>query len=219
MGATIFICGDSTAASYGPEQAPLTGWGQVLPELLPGATIVNRAIAGRSTRTFLNEGRLDAIGTLIRPGDALLIQFGHNDGGNKPERHTEPWGDFTDNLNRFVDFALEHGARPVLLTPICIRLWRDGALQPSHGEYLEAVRALAAKRGLPLIDLYEASRAVVSGLGERGSRALYMHLAPGEFPGWPEGSVDDTHTRRAGAEAFARAVADALPGLGIIEGA
>ena len=180
---------------------------------------MNRAIAGRSTRTFLNEGRLDAIGPLIRPGDVLLIQFGHNDGGNKPERHTEPWGDFTDNLNRFVDFALERGARPVLLTPICIRLWRDGALQPSHGEYLEAVRALAAKRGLPLIDMYAASRAVVSGLGETGSRALYMHLAPGEFPGWPEGSVDDAHTRRAGAEAFARAVADALPGLGIIEGA
>ena len=213
----LFICGDSTAASYGPELAPLTGWGQLLPGYLPGATVVNRAIAGRSTRTFIQEGRLSAVEKELDKGDVLLIQFGHNDGGDKPERHTQPWGDFTDNLNTFVDAALSRGARPILMTPICIRLWRDGALQPSHGEYLDAIKAVADRRGVALIDMYAESRQIVSGLGEADSRALYMHLAPGEYPGWPDGKVDDTHTCRRGADAYAAAVAKAL--TPIIKGA
>ena len=69
MSVTLFICGDSTAASYPDAQAPLTGWGQALCGLLPGVAIDNRAIAGRSTRTFLNEGRLGAIEPLLKAGD------------------------------------------------------------------------------------------------------------------------------------------------------
>lgn len=206
----LFICGDSTAASYGPELRPLTGWGQRLPEYLPGVEIVNRAIAGRSTRTFIGEGRLEAVERELEAGSLMLVQFGHNDGGDKPERHTEPWGDFTDNLNAFVDAALRHDARPVLMTPICIRKWEAGKLLPSHGEYLDAIHALAQRRQVPLIDLYSVSSDTVRRLGDEASRALYMHLKPGAWPGWPDGSKDDTHTCARGAGLYARAVADAL---------
>ena len=123
----IYICGDSTAAGYTPELSPLTGWGQVLPELLPGAAIENRAIAGRSTRTFLAEGRLRAIEAALEPDDLVLIQFAHNDEGDKPERHTEPWQDFRANLNTFIDAALEKGARPCERAAGCqtLPLWKE----------------------------------------------------------------------------------------------
>ena len=88
----IFICGDSTAASYDPEKTAMTGWGQVLGSFLPGIGTVNLAMAGRSTRTFLEEHRLDPVGLQARPGDLVLIQFAHNDENEKkPERYAAPW--------------------------------------------------------------------------------------------------------------------------------
>ncbi len=95
---TIFICGDSTAASYKPEQAPQTGWGQALPEILPGVRVENRAAAGRSSKSFLAEGRLQKIETELRPGDLLLIQFTHNDCSDLVWRHTDPWTSFYHTL-------------------------------------------------------------------------------------------------------------------------
>ena len=212
---TIYICGDSTAASYKPEQAPITGWGQVLSELLPGVRVENRAMAGRSTKSFLSEGRLQKIEAEIQPGDLLLIQFTHNDVNELVWRHTDPWTSFYHNLEIFVDTAILHGARPVLLTPICLRNWRDGRLQESHGEYPEAVRVLAAQRNVPLIDLYEKSTALVREMGDEESKKLYLHVEPGVYPAYPNGNVDDTHTKRAGAEAYAQVVAEGLRELGV----
>lgn len=200
---TLYLCGDSTMASYSPDQAPMTGWGQMLGKLLPGVRVENRAVAGRSTKSFLAEGRLQAIEKEIRPGDLLLVQFTHNDMNDKPERHTDPWTSFRDNLNIFIDTALKKEAQPVMVTPLCQRIFADGVLQDTLGEYPRVIRQLAEERSLPLMDLYAESRRVVSGLGAEKSRALYMHLAPGEFPAWPEGKEDDTHFRREGAETWA----------------
>ena len=194
----------------------MVGWGQVLSRYVSGWTVMNRAFAGRSTRSFLAEGRLRAMEADMAPGDLLLIQFGHNDASDRPERHTEPWTSFTENLRVFADTAQAHGCIPVLLTPICIRCWREGRLQPSHGEYLQAVRALADVRSLSLVDLYEASFRAVEALGEEGSKAFYMQIPPGLDPRYPEGLKDDTHTRRAGAEYYARVVSKSLRALGLI---
>ena len=211
---TIYICGDSTAASYKPEQAPIMGWGQALGELLPGVRVENRAMAGRSTKSFLSEGRLQKIETEIQPGDLMLIQFTHNDVNELVWRHTDPWTSFYHNLEIFVDTAILHGARPVLLTPICLRSWRDGRLLESHGEYPDAIRVLAARRNVPLIDLYEKSTALVREMGDEESKKLYLHVEPGVYPAYPNGNMDDTHTKRAGAEAYAQVVAEALRELG-----
>lgn len=212
----IYICGDSTAASYDPQETLIVGWGQLLADHLPGVTVKNHAKAGRSTKSFLAEGRLSLFEDELRPGDLLVIQFAHNDEGDKPERHTEPWEDFTDNLNIFIDTALAHGAQPVLMTPICMRVYQEGRLQPTHGEYLQAMRALAKKRDLPLADLYEDSFRIVESLGEEGSKALYMHLAKDQDPRYPDGKADNAHTRRAGAEAFAQAAARELRALKLV---
>ena len=206
----VFICGDSTAASYDPKVTVMVGWGQVLGDYLPGVEVLNHAMAGRSTKSFLAEGRLDRLDGELGPGDLLLIQFTHNDENEKPERHTEPWADFTDNLRHFIRFARERQARPVLLTPICMRVWENGALQPTHGEYPAAMRAVAEKESVPLIDLYEESLRIVREAGEEGSKTLFMHVAPGEDPSHPEGLSDNAHTRRKAAELFAAYVAECL---------
>ena len=212
----IFVCGDSTAASYNPAETRMVGWGQLLGDFLPGVTVVNLSMAGRSTKTFLAEGRLEPAGQ-ADPGDLVLIQFAHNDENEKkPERYTAPWTEFTENLRVFIRFAREHGAVPVLLTPICMRVWQDGKLQPTHGEYPAAMRSVAEEMNVPLVDLYTESFRIVESMGEEGSRALFMHFAPGEDPAYPDGSQDNAHTKRAGAERFAAAAARELKALGLV---
>ena len=172
-------------------------------------------MAGRSTKSFLSEGRLQRIETEIQPGDLLLIQFTHNDMSDLVWRRTDPWTSFYHNLEIYVDTAILHGARPVLMTPICRRSWREGKLLESLGEYPDVIRILAAQRNVPLIDLYEKSARMVRELGDEASKRLYLYTDKGVYPAYPNGSADDTHTRRAGAEAYARMTADALKAFGL----
>lgn len=195
----ILICGDSTAATFDPKETPIVGWGQLLADHLPGVEVLNHAMAGRSTRTFLQEGRLDALDGLIAPGDLVVVQFGHNDGGNKPERHTEPRGDYTENLRIFIRFIQARSGVPVLMSSICVRIWENGVFQPSHTPYREAMKDLAKAEGVPFADLYADTVSIVTSLGEEGSRALYRD--------------DNTHTLRAGADLFAAAAARLLEPL------
>lgn len=207
----IFICGDSTAASYKPEQAPITGWGQVLGELIHGVQINNHAMAGRSTKSFLAEGRLSAMEPELQPGDLLLIQFTHNDMNPLVWRHTDAHTSFVNTLSIFVDTARLHGAIPVLLTPIPIRSWQDGVLADDLlGEYPVAIRRLAVSKGVPLIDVLEEGQAALRDMGEEATRALYMNVEPGKYPAYPNGSKDDVHTQHAGAALYAQIVADGL---------
>ena len=213
----IFICGDSTAASYSADETQMVGWGQLLEEYLPGVCVINLAKAGRSTKTFLAENRLQPAEEQANPGDLILIQFAHNDENEKkPERYTAPWTEFADNLRHMIRFAREKNAVPVLLTPICMRIWQDGKLQPTHGEYVAAICAVAKETDVPLIDLYSESFRIVESMGEEGSRELFMHFSHGEDPGIPEGMEDNAHTRRAGADRFAAVVARELIGMGYI---
>ena len=212
----IFICGDSTAASYNPSETRMVGWGQLLGDFLPGIPIVNLAMAGRSTRTFLAEERLQPA-EQAGAGDLILVQFAHNDENEKkPERYAAPRTAYSENLRYFIRFARERNAVPVLLTPICMRIWQDGKLQMTHGEYPAAMRDVAEEMKVPLIDLYTESFRLVEAMGEEGSKALFMHLAPGEDSAYPEGLQDNAHTRRAGAERFAAAAARGLQALGLV---
>lgn len=214
---TIYVCGDSTAASYTPEQAPITGWGQVVGEFLPGVNVVNKAMGGRSTKSFLADGRLSAIEAAIQPGDLMLIQFTHNDGSDLVWRHTDPFTSFAANLALYVDTARLHGATPVLLTPIPRRCWRDGELIDLHGDYPAAIRLVAMQKGVPLLDITRLGMDALRALGEDATRPLYMHVDAGLYPAYPDGSKDDTHTQRAGAELFARITAEQLRAQGLIQ--
>lgn len=212
----ILIAGDSTAKSYGPERYPLSGWGQFLAcGLIPGAQVVNRATAARSTRTFISERRWDDLMAESRPGDTVLIQFGHNDAAyEKPERFADATTTFRDNLLRMVWETRGRQAVPVLLTPVArLSFWDNGEPRADYAEYSAVTRNVAAATATPLIDLEALSRGLIAKTGAVPARELYLHYPAGRWPSYPKGIVDNTHFSEIGARRMAELVAGALAAL------
>jgi lysophospholipase L1-like esterase len=210
---TLYLAGDSTMAAKLPEKRPETGWGEAFqPCVSPTMVRVeNRAKNGRSTRTFITEGLWRAIADSLRAGDYVFIQFGHNDESKeKGDRYTPPT-DYRANLNLFVDETRAKGATPVLLTPVMRRRFDPaGKVADTHGEYPDIVRAVAAERGVALIDMHRASAGVLERYGPDSSRALFLQLEAGAHPNYPGGVVDNTHFSPRGALVMAGLVVDAL---------
>ena len=202
----IWIIGDSTVEDNKP---PFRGWGWALPEYVKdGVTVKNHALSGRSSRSFWEEKLFEPVAEGMQAGDMLLIQFGHNDEKDDEERHTDPNSTYPENLWRYCAIALEHGAQPVLLTPVARRFFSEpGSLMYTHGEYPQAVRALAAEKNIPLCDLKKDSRALYLRLGPEKTAELFVRLAPGENPDFPQGHDDKTHFNACGAKIIAGLVA------------
>lgn len=213
---TIHLAGDSTMAEKLPQKRPETGWGEHLAEQFrPGAVHVdNHARNGRSTRTFIAEGRWQSLLDATRPGDVVLIQFGHNDASeNKPDRYTPPL-DYARNLERFVAEVRGRKAVPVLLTPVARRRFdEEGRLQGSHGDYPDLVRELATQENVALVDMERRSAAVVQEAGVEHSKSLFLWVEPGTNRNYPDGVQDNTHFSPEGARRIAREFAQALCGL------
>lgn len=209
---TVFIASDSTAAEYGPPRYPQMGWGMVLKcSLDPSVKVVNLAKGGRSTRTFIDEGWFKQIEDAIRPGDTLLIQFGHNDEfKGKPERYT-PIPDFKVNLKKYADMARRHGAQPILLTPVTKREFENDRLGNGLAEYAQAVRDVARATRTPMLDLNADSQLAVLALGPDLSKAYYLYYRPEDkAPPYPNGIEDNTHFNERGARLMAGLVANRL---------
>lgn len=209
----VFIASDSTAQDYKADRYPQSGWGTMLRCALPGVTVENRAIGGRSTNSFIREGRLDAIAKDLRKGDTLLIQFGHNDASiDKPERYTTV-DQYKANLQRFLTVAKAAGAKAVILTPVARRDFKDGVEQPSFPAYADAARQVAKATHTPLIDLGKSSQAWVQAAGPEAAKAYYLHYeGAAGAPGYPKGVADDTHFSELGARGVADLVAVGLKG-------
>ena len=206
---TIFIAGDSTAATYSAKQAPMTGWGQVLQEFTkPGIKVQNRATCGRSTKSFRDEKRWEHILRDLKPGDFVMIQFGHNDQKeNRPAIYAEAETAYRENLKRFVEEVRAKHAEPVILTSVARRLFRkNGELAQSLGKYPEVARQVAKETNTPLIDANAMTTEWIRNAGDKGSTRFFTHVAPGEFPGYPKGSKDNTHFREKGARAVAEMI-------------
>ncbi|MEU3527158.1 rhamnogalacturonan acetylesterase [Streptomyces sp. NPDC038707] len=201
---TLHIAGDSTAAQKYADAAPETGWGMALPFFLhKELTVANHAVNGRSSKSFVDEGRLDAVLAAIRPGDFLVIQFGHNDEkATDPARYTEPWTSYQRYLRLYVDGARARGARPVLATSVERRRFdADGTAQPTHGDYPAAVRALAGEEKVALLDIEALSLALWQRLGAEETKTYFN---------WTATEQDNTHFNPPGAVAVARLVAREL---------
>ncbi|HZG13940.1 MAG TPA: rhamnogalacturonan acetylesterase [Candidatus Bathyarchaeia archaeon] len=215
---TIFLAGDSTVTDQVSGQYPCTGWGQVLPLFFhDGIAVANHARSGRSSKSFIAEGRLEYIWRQIRPGDYVLIQFGHND-QKTDERGTDPFTTYRDYLKVYLDGAKKAGAAPVLITPVHRRHFNDdGQLIDTHGPYLEAMKQVAEEEQVPLIDLAAQSKRLIEQLGDEASKRLFMRLDPGEFANFPNGLQDDTHFQERGAIKIAELVAEEIREKNIYE--
>lgn len=210
----IYTIGDSTMADkIKPEENPETGWGQVLPLFFNSdVTIDNRAVNGRSTRSFIAEKKWYAVYKVLKPGDYVFIQFGHNDEKIADStRYTNPHTTYRHNLIQFVKESREKGAIPILFSSIARRNFKEnGVLVSSHGEYPLETRLVAQEYDVPFVDLEYYSELLETSYGPANSKALHLHFEPNEVAYYPEGKSDDTHLSKKGALAIAGLAIDQL---------
>jgi len=234
---TIFIVGDSTAAnkdiSGGKQER---GWGMALQCYFDDNIIVdNHAVNGRSSLSFINEGRWDKVLEKMKPGDYVIIQFGHNDEKPKADRHTDPGSTFDYNLAKYVRETREHGGIPVLMNCVVRRnffvnapendddeklrtsTFKDGVkmiegdtLIDTHGLYRVAPRDVASRMNVHFVDANQITHDLEQGLGTEASKKLHMWFLPGSEPSEPKGKQDNTHYNVYGAHVVAKLLADAL---------
>ncbi len=173
----IILVGDSTMAlrtGYGPGFCAA---------LAPQASCVNMAKGGRSTKSYREEGSWDEVkAALGERGEFkatyVLIQFGHNDQPDKPGRSTDLKTEFPANMRRYVEEVRASGAKPVLVTPLTRRMFRDGKLEGTLGPWAEATRAVARDESVPLLDLCSESSAAVQKMGPVQANTLAMAPPP-----------------------------------------
>lgn len=215
---TLFLLGDSTCADKRAEARPETGWGECFhPYLADDWALDNRAVNGRSTLQFLLEGNFQAVEDVLRSGDAVLLQFGHNEPKPEPWRHTEPWMTYQDNLRSMVTSIRNHGAMPYFVTSIARRRFLpvDGTLvlQDTHGDYPVAMQAVAQDLQVPCVDMTSATMRWLSGVGDEASKRFFMNFPAGLYQNYPDGKADDTHLRPEGAAKVAEMIAERLAKL------
>lgn len=234
---TVFIASDSIAAPYGGSYYPQKGWGNVIGNYFDrkAVKVENYAAGGRSSRSFYNEnGRWNAIKANAHSGDYVLVSFAHNDEqpSKTDERYTNAFGSITDEtsykywLNKYRTECEELGLNMILISPIPRNRWANGAFtSDSLSFYINAMREFASEYNVPLVDLNTAARETVSGMGEEGSKQMYLMFDPADYADDPyftnsgynttEIVKDTTHLKAAGADMVAAGIA---AGLSRIEG-
>lgn len=209
---TVFLCGNSTVVDQDNE--PWCSWGQIIPRFFTDRiSIANYAESGEAADTFRAAGRLKKALTQMKPGDYLFIQFGHND---QKERGpgVGPYYSFATNLKIFIDEARARGVYPVLVTPMQRRSFNEeGQIVDTHGEYPNAMRWVAHKENVPLIDLNAITRILYEAMGVEGSKYAFVHYPAGTYPGQDKPLADNTHFNPYGAYQIAKCVIEGMKKL------
>lgn len=216
----VFTIGDSTVKNKDDDKDGMWGWGSVIADEfnLKKVTVENHAMAGRSARTFLDEGRWDKVYDALQPGDFVLIQFGHNDGGdiNVGKARGELHGSGNESkvflmektgkyqvvysfgwyLRKFIMDAQEKGAIPIVLSHTPRNKWKDGEIERNTNSYGKWTREAAEMTGAYFIDLNKLSADKLQKMGPKKTPAFY--------------NTDHTHTSLKGARMNARSIAEGI---------
>lgn len=200
---TIFMIGNSTMADKPYKDGnPEKGWGQIFPLYFnEGIKIENHAVNGRSTKSFIVEGKWDSVVSKIKIGDYVIIEFGHNDAKkDDPKRYADANTDFKSNLEKFINETRQKGGIPILATPIVRRRFDElGKFYDVHGDYPKVVREICKRMNVLLLDLHKKSEEYIIKLGVERSKNFYLHIDADEYNLLPEGKIDDTHLSPTGA--------------------
>lgn len=217
---TIYIVGDSTVASYKSSAYPQTGWGQVLSNFFDASkvNVYNAAIGGRSSKTFIEEGRLDALDGLVKEGDFLFIQFGHNDRYFGQKAREVPFDSLSFWLETYLEKAKGWGAVPVLISPMMMNTYPRNVFSSelsTRSEYdvRALMETLARRYQIPFVDLnFKSYRFHQEQKAEYISRYIFKYFLPGEYPNYPAGVVNDgvTHFQESGSLAHAEWILEEL---------
>lgn len=211
---TVYCIGDSTMANKkDPDKNPEHGWAQVLQPFFSDKIVIeNKAVNGRSTKSFINEKRWDSVYKKLKKGDYVLIEFGHNDEKIEDSaRYTNPHTAYRYNLIRFVKETREKGAFPILLTSITRRNFNEkGVLVPTHGDYPMETRLTAQQYKVPFIDMEYYTEKLEQSYGPEKSKELHLHFKAGENPYSEKDKADDTHLSLKGAQSVAQIFVEQL---------
>lgn len=195
--------GDSTMQQNYASTYPQVGWPQALPLFFNvEVEMLNFARNGCSTKSFRDLGLFDDLMTKAQKGDYCFIQFGHNDAKiDNPLRYTDPKTTYKENLQFFIEKLEDIGAIPVLLTSIYRRNFDStSSLVPNvHGQYPEAMKEVAEKNDVLLLDMCTLTSQLLEKMGDEASRRLFMNFDEGIYDHYPEGMRDNTHLRFDGA--------------------
>ena len=205
---TVFLAGDSTVTDQAHE--PYAAWGQMLPRFFkPGISVSNHAESGLALFSFERQKRLAKVLRVMKKGDYLFIQFGHNDQKDKrPE--AGPFTTYKVNLKQFIAAAREKGGIPVLLTPMERRRWNGNEPGATLSDFAEAARQVGAEEKVPVIDLHAMSLKFYAALGPENSKKAFAHYPANTFPNQKEALKDDTHHNAYGAYELARCVVEGI---------
>lgn len=211
---TVYLIGDSTMSIKQVKAYPETGWGVPFVYFFDSTvTVDNRAQNGRSTRTFMAEGRWKPVVDNLQEGDYVFVQFGHNDEVKTKASYTTE-EEFKRNLTQYVNDARSKKAIPVLITPVARRKFdSSGNIESTHELYSAIVRTTAKELHVPLIDLDKKSQTLLQSMGVENSKLLFLQLKPGEHPNYPQGKDDNTHFNELGARLMAQLVLEEVRNL------
>lgn len=208
---TVFLCGNSTVVDQDNE--PWAGWGQMIPRFFDDrVAFANYAESGESANTFIAAGRLKKLLTQTKAGDYIFIEFGHNDQKQKGPGKGAYYSYMT-SLKTFIDEARLRGANPVLVTPTQRRSFKDGKIIDTHEDYPEAMKWLAQKEHIPLVDLHAMTRTLYEAIGVEASVKAFVHYPANTFPNQPDALADNTHFNPYGAYQIAKCVIEGIKTL------
>ena len=212
----VHVIGDSTVCNYKDKAYPQTGWGQILGSFFDGSRVqvVNYAIGGRSSKTFVQEGRLDEVKKNLQKGDIMMVQFGHNDRYFGSKAREVPFDSLAFWLQQYVDVAKAAGATPIFVTPMNMNMGANGRNIFTEYNVVGKMEELAKKNGAVYVNLNAKSYNAYSKSWDPAyvSRYQFKMFLPGEYPNYPDGVTNDgtTHFQESGSIAHCQWIAEEL---------
>ena len=208
---TLFIAGDSTVTDQPRE--PYAGWGQMLPRFFKqGVAVSNHAESGLALASFEGQKRLEKVLSMMKSGDYLFIQFGHNDQKDK-RPNAGAFTTYTADLKRYVEAVRKKNGIPVLVTPMERRRFdTNGKPTPTLADYAQAVKQVGAAAHVPVIDLNAMSLILYTALGPENSTKAFVFYPANTFPGKSEALKDNTHHNAYGGYELARCIVEGIRG-------
>ena len=211
---TLWLCGNSTVVDQDYE--PWASWGQMIPRWFDSSiAVANYAESGETLTSFLAANRWKKIMSLAQKGDYVFIEFGHNDQKERTAG-SGAWYNFSTNLKRMVDEARQKGVTPIFVTPTQRRNFSaDGHIQETHGDYPDAMRAVAQRENVQVIEVHDMTRTLFETLGVEDSKQTLVHYPANTFPNQPDPLADNTHFSNYGAYEISKMVVQGMKGLGL----
>ncbi len=211
---TLWLCGNSTVVDQDYE--PWASWGQMITRWFTDeVAVANYAESGETATSFIAAGRLKKIVSLMKEGDYIFMEFGHNDQKEK-RPGSGAFYNYVYALKQFVDEARAKGVNPVFVTPTQRRSFdKNGKIQETHANYPEAMRWVAKDLGVPLIELHEMTRTFFETLGVEESKRALVHYPAKTYPGQQTAFEDNTHFNPYGAYEISKMMVEGMKSLNL----